>query len=161
MDRPDNHSLLEEAQEKRRARWKRNKRAERKRKRPPMSAKLSADSISEVWQERERRAEAHPGWITFNAKWRGGRGSWEFQCDSWAVRTLLQLEFWPRKVTAGKVARWMWSNDLQHGYNQASLRTMVYRAFEAIDILESVTNKAGDPFWPPFVPTGGRQSVAR
>lgn len=155
MDRVDDRLVLEEQQRKRRARWKRNKRSERerKRKRHPHPAHLGADLISEIWREREKRAEAHPGWIAFNAKWRGGRGSWEFQCDSWAVRTLLELESWPHKATAGKVARWMWANDLHHGYNQASLRTMVYRAFEAIDILENVTNKSGDPFWPPFVLT--------
>jgi hypothetical protein len=68
---------------------------------------------------------------------------------------ILESQHGVGKVSAGKVARWMASNGLRYGYKTNSLRTMVYRAFEAIDILETfVPRSGGGPAWPVFDPEG-------
>lgn len=145
-------------QAKRRARWRRNKEAERQRKAPPPSPPLPAEIIAEVWAERERRYErgAHYMWPV--PGWHYGRGSWEFQCDVWAVKTLLAIQLHKAKPSPGMIARWMADHGLAHGYahgeKSGSLRAMVGRALAAIAILE--TTKLRDwtePAWPEFIPT--------
>lgn len=137
---------------KQRARWVRNKRAERVRNALPEPPPLDPPQILAILEERDRRRQTYPHFLWNHPGWHGGRGSFEFQTDVWAVRTLIRAQTGKDRVTAGKVARWMEVNGLTHGFKVSSLRTMVYRAFEAIEILESVCRRKGDPpYWQRFV----------
>lgn len=136
---------------KRRARWRRNKRAERERKRIPAPAELDPAIAEHVWRERDKRAQLFPEWLCFLPGWHQGRGSEAFQCDVWAAQTMLELQHGARKISDGMIARWMIENDLTHGYMPNSLRTMVRRAREAIEVLEKGTMRTHkSPAWPPF-----------
>lgn len=142
---------VEASREKQRARWRRNKRAERLRKRPAGHRPLSPDLIERIWVERDQRLANYPLFLWNHPNWHWGRGSNAFQCDVWAVRTLLEWELGIKKISDGKIARWMVEHDLTHGYRPASLRTMVWRAREAIAILETAEGRVkGSPCWPPF-----------
>ncbi len=135
----------------RRARWRRNKRAERARKAAPLPAPLDTHLVQSIWTERNRRHENYPHFLWNHPDWHRGRGSFAFQCDVWAVRTLLEAQKHRSPVTAGEVARWLSENDLDHGFQTGSLRTMVYRAFEALKVLETAKRRrAAVPFWPAF-----------
>ncbi len=133
---------------KRRARWARNKIAERARKAPQEPPPLDPPQIAAIWAERDRRRQIYPHFLWNHPGWHGGRGSFEFQTDVWAVRTIIRAQTGKDRVTAGKIAQWMDANGLTHGFKINSLRTMVYRAFEAIEILETVGRRKGDPpYW--------------
>ena len=133
-------------QAKRRERWRRNKRAQRSRGTPPAPALLSQDFEASVWAERDRRRETYPHWLWINPRWTGGRGTYAFQTDVWAVRTLLEKQHHSRKITAGMIARRMAEINLTYDFKPSSLRTMVYRAYKAIAILEG--NVGRSPTWP-------------
>jgi len=137
---------------KRLARWARNKRAERARNMPPGLRPLKPQQILAVWAERDRRRQNYPHFLWNHPGWHGGRGSFEFQTDVWAARTIIRAQTGIDRVTAGKVARWMVANKLDHDYKVSSLRTMVYRALEAIEILETEGRQKGDPpYWQQFL----------
>ena len=140
--------------QRRRARWRRNKRAERSRNAKPLAALSDKRVEAEIWKECAARKERYPQYFSNVYDWRNGRGrgSFEFQCDVWAVRTLLEHTYDDRRsISDGKIARWMIQNDLSHGYKEGSLRTMVWRARQAIAIMETTPLfGASEPFWPPF-----------
>lgn len=49
------------------------------------------------------------------------------------------------------LANWLSTNGLDHGYKANSLRTMVWRALEAIEILETFTSwTIHEPAWAPL-----------
>lgn len=149
MDHRDGLTQLDAKQAKNRARWLRNKREARLRNQKSPPKTLCPEIIRQIWAERDCRAADYPGYLWNVRGWQYGRGTWEFQCDVWAVRTLLELQFDHASVTAGKVAHWMWENGLTHGYGAASLRTMAYRAYEAIKVLETIGGRRGQgPHWP-------------
>ena len=138
-------------QAKRRERWRRNKQAQRSHEKPMALASLTPEFEASVWAERDRRRLNYPGWLWTNPQWDGGRGTYKFLTDVWAVRTLLKKQHFPRKVTAGMVGRRMAEIGLYYDYKPGSLRTMVYRAYEAIAVLETHTNKFGEGLaWPTF-----------
>jgi hypothetical protein len=56
-----------------------------------------------------------------------------------------------KRITSGKVAKQMHSNGLGRDYSPASLRTVVYRALDLIERMESTQRRDGSgPLWPPF-----------
>ena len=136
---------------KRRARWRRNKRAERARRQPEPLLSSTEEFEARVWAERDRRRVTRPQCIWWHRSWTGGRASYSFQTDVWAVRTLLEKQHYPRGVTAGMVARRMAAIGLARGFKPSSLRTMVYPAYQAIVILEG-THEASvkEHSWPTF-----------
>lgn len=135
----------------RKARWLRNKRAERSRNRAAQAPPLPEKLIAEIWRERDRRLENYPRYHWNHQNWRYGRGSEEFQCEVWAVKTLLELQTPTKKISDGMISKWLVLHGVTHGYNASSLRTMVWRARQAIEFLETVTGRAGSaPCWPPF-----------
>jgi hypothetical protein len=134
-----------------RARWRRNKRDERARKKPPPAPPPSNAFVAQVVAERDRRRADYPGWLWICPQWHGGRGSYEFQTDVWAARSILAKQFGRSNVTAGKIARWLSAHGLEHGYKPNSLRTMVYRAIDAIEIMETyTTSRRSAPHWLTF-----------
>lgn len=148
-------SNIDPKQVRQRDRWRRNKRAARARKSRAPQVSIPTEIQHFIWAERERRYADYPGHLWNVHGWQSGRGSWDFLCDVWAVRTLLELQLGPTKITAGKVARWMWENDLRHGYKAESLRTMVYRAYAAIAVLETIGGRRGQsPHWSRSTQTG-------
>jgi len=147
----DGRRKVDERQERRRARWRRNKRAERARKKPSPPTPQSAEFIAKVMAERDRRRSDYPGWLWICSQWHGGRGSFEFQTDVWAARTILAKQIARSHVTAGMIARWLAAQGLHYGYKPSSLRTMVYRALEAIEVMETFTTRGVlEPHWPAF-----------
>lgn len=150
-EKPDRCLVARQAN--RRARWVRNKRAERARHAPPPP--LPPDPLIEkaIWAERDRRFASYPSYLWSYQDWGQGtgRGSFAFQCDVWAVKTLLKLQSPEEPVSAGQIARWMKEHGKSHGYKPGSLRTMVWRALAAIVILESAPSRAEvSSVWPPF-----------
>lgn len=149
----------EAKREKRRARWKRNKRDERQRKKPKPPAPPSKQLIEQIWSERDRRHNEGVRLHFYHPYHRGGRGTFAFQCDVWAVRTLLTHQLRLVTVSSGKIAAWMKANGFTHGYSDRSLRTMVWKALDAISDLEEVREIPGrlrrisEPAWQPFHPT--------
>lgn len=144
-------------QESKRARWRRNKRAERERKRPIPPRELPPTVLSMIESERAHRlAKGMPSDLSFNIT-NHGWGSYKFHCDVWSVRTRLRAQHPKKRITAGSVARWMRENGLSHGYKPSSLRTMVYRAFEAIKAMEEPSpnpffGRERGPWWEAFDP---------
>lgn len=135
----------------RRARWKRNKQAERKRKALPPLTPLPDAILKSIWTERDRRFETIPTSFFYLPEALGLYGSWEFHCDVWAARTIIETQHEGRRPTAGKVAKWMGRNQLSHGYQPNSLRTMVYRAYEAIALYEATKlSGSSTPIWTQF-----------
>lgn len=140
-----------------RARWRRNKRDERARKKPPEPPPPSEEFVAKVFAERDRRRQEYPWWLDWDTKWEGGCGSYELITDVWAARMILEKQFGVGRVSAGRVAKWMQARGKRYGYKDNSLRTIVYRAFGAIEILETFTgarrnpNKGATP-WLPFDP---------
>lgn len=134
---------------KRRAQWRQSKRAERARKASKPSPPVDPVTIERIWREKARREQHYPSFLWNNPLWLGGRGTYLFQCDVWAVRTLLEQQHPLRNITAGQIARWMQANQLSHGYKAESLRTMVWRAQKAIAVLETTPSRSGDgSLWP-------------
>lgn len=149
--RPASQNTETRKQRARRARWKRNKQAERKRKAVPPLAPLPDAMKNLIWRERDRRIEAIPTRFFYLAEALGLYGSWEFHCDVWAARTIIEIQNEGRIPTAGKVAKWMGRNQLSHGYQPNSLRTMVYRAYEAIALYEKTQlSGTSTPIWSQF-----------
>lgn len=148
---------IDSEQSKRRARWQRNKMAERARLRKPLPTSLNQCVIDQIFAERDRRIFDYPGYtrISFGAH-RSGWGTHEFHCDVWAARTALELLLKHRKISDGLIANWMAERGLAHGYAHAgrssSLRTMVGRARKAIAIREAANTFMGrEPVWPIFM----------
>ena len=145
--------------EKQRARWKRNKRAERARKKPlrKVPHELSPDFISAVEKERERRLNVDCGGAdVFRSSFYYEDGTWEkaigFAADVWAVTTILEAKWGPGSATIAAVHAELEASGRMHGYTSQSLRKMIYKARERITILETtgLPWMHGEPFWPPF-----------
>ena len=151
MDSDDNANSESDQLEKRRARWRRNKRAERACRQPEPLSLPTEDFQARVWAERDCRRANLPRCVWWDRSWRDGRGSYAFQTDVWAVRTLLEKQHQPCGVTAGMVARRMAAIGLTHDFKLSSLRTMVYRAYQAIVILEGRHEASvSEDSWPTF-----------
>ena len=125
-----------EQQAMRRARWLRNKRAQRSREKPMAPPPLPRDVEASVWEERDRRRRDYPQWAFCHCPWTSGKGNYDFLTDVWAVRALLLKQHQSGRVTAGMVARRMTEIGLSHGFKPTVLRTMVYRAYGAIAFVE-------------------------
>lgn len=145
------------SQELKRARWRRNKRAERERRRPLPPSELPVEVLSAIEEESSLRLrKGKPPDLQFNITDHGW-GSHAFHCDVWSVRTRLRAQRPGARITAGTVARWMAENGLSYGYKASSLRTMVYRAFNAISAMEQpnlspLFGRARGPWWGAFDP---------
>jgi hypothetical protein len=141
---------------KRRDRWRRNKRDERARKAHASPQALDAGIIERIWAERDRRLTSFPTYCFDHPNWHSMQAALELHCDVWAVREILKAGGGHKRVTAGKVANLMHSSGLGRDYTPASLRTVVYRAFDLIEKLESMQRRDGSgPIWPPFCASNG------
>jgi len=141
-------------QERRRARWRRNKRNSRARSAPPQRLP-SKELVAKVLAERDRRAVV-PGDAEYlwRASWFYKEGTWEratsFVADVWAATTLLEYQFGAGQATPTRVARWLVNNGRAQGYTAGSLRTKVYQARDRIEILEQDHEFWRGPIWHPF-----------
>ncbi len=142
MDNCDTPRETDGMQAKRRARWRRNKRAARARLRKPIPTPLDLAVIEQIFAERDRRSDVYriPWTMHFGAH-NHGWGTHDFHFDVWATRTVLERMHGERKISDGLIANWLAENGLAHGYahggRSSSLRTMVSRARKAVEQLES------------------------
>jgi hypothetical protein len=151
-------------QERRRARWRRNKAAARARARPKTHPPSPA-FVARVLAERDRRERARWLWdhpelgywkrrdLWVNAGSWGGRNMWiEFVADVWTARTLLEKEFGAGKATPTRIARWLMENDRRHGYAESSLRPKVYQARAFVEAIEALPRGSDDDqaCWAPW-----------
>jgi hypothetical protein len=150
-------------QEKQRARWRRNKSAERARSTQYAPQIPSPEFVARVMEERDRRLAvlATPGEYPYEL-WAGLEsyrvpGTWQkvdsktqrFLADVWVARTLLKHQFGRAGATA--IAKWLTESGCNPGYAKGSLRVMVTRALDRIVLLETTAHYYRDEaFWPPF-----------
>lgn len=150
----------ESIREKQRARWRRNKKAERARSKPECPPPPK-EFLAKVLAERDRRSNREAVRSIWNDPklryWtREGRSilvnrnsgqPWiPFVADVWAARTLIEHQFGMGTATPTKIARWLTENDRLHGYASGSIRPMVYRALESLARLEGAGTS--EPIWP-------------
>lgn len=144
---------------KQRARWRRNKRAARERRR--MKPQPMTDHfLAAVLAERDRRAKlGEESSYVFRPQPFFRKGSWRkavvFAADVWAATTLLEAKHGAGKATPTRIAAKLEELGLTHGYSELSLRKMVYRARTRINSLETTGHpwSPDDPFWKPFEPS--------
>lgn len=140
--------------EKRRARWRRNKRtarAEAVRTARPLPPGL----LTAVLAERDRRASDTR--ITMRWRWpsfiksEAAEKAVAFVADVWAAKTLLEWQHGEGSGKPTRIARWLADNEATHGYADSSLRVMAYRALDRLKIAESDDGLAmDDEPWPKF-----------
>jgi hypothetical protein len=141
--------------EKQRARWRRNKRAERQRK-APGRVDVSAEFRATVFSERDRRAKlSREASYSIRLDSFYASGSWEkaisFAADVWAATVLIEAEWGDGKATPTRILRLLQSMGRTHGYTEQSLRKMIYKARERVHMLETRGHpwSPDEPFWPP------------
>jgi hypothetical protein len=144
--------MVDETQERRRARWRRNKRAAREAGRPTASPP-TAKVFQEVLEERDRLAADRSVTASWRHAWFYKPGTevkaLGFAADVWAAKTILSYEFGLEEASPTRIARWLSRNGRTHGYAPASLRVMVYRA---LDRIQKAQNDPLSP-WPEFPET--------
>lgn len=144
-------------QEKRRARWRRNKADERRRKtagqqHPPIDPGFERS----IWAERDKRLRTFPWNLPRLADGRSHHRrmyeeTYDLVCDVWAVETLLMTQRDGAKVSDGKIADWLYGSGKTHDVKLSSLRTKVWRARKVVRYLEEAPARDGNgPFWPKF-----------
>lgn len=146
--------------EKQRARWQRNKKAERKRK-STYPRELSPQLVARVIKERNRRISETP---YVGVYWRHAdyfkAGSWEkalcFAADVWAADVILKEEWGPKGAKPSRVAAWIEAHGHPHTYACETMRKMIYKARQRIKVLETrgLISEPGRVFWPQFDPHG-------
>lgn len=143
-------------EEKRRARWRRNKSAQRDRARP-QPRPLNSDFVRRVYAERDRRVElASLGaarWpeATYLFGARLGRAV-GLAADVWLAETLHE-EVWGRgTASAARICRLLQQMGRTHGYSEGTLRKFIPKARKRIRFLETSGEpwQEGHLYWPPF-----------
>lgn len=146
-----------------RARWKRNKQAERERK-SSFPQPLAQSYIDQIMFERDRRAEAfdgtpnviRPNHFYFES------GTYEralrFLANVWAADLILEAEWGPGGAKPRRVAKWFKQHGICHGYSDLSFPKMLSTARSRIKELEEpyVLN-SGKPIWPPIEQNSSRR----
>lgn len=138
--------------ERRRERWRRNKRDARMRAKPVRLC-LSPELDAQLMVERDQRAAiATRCWHhrhTHQLGYDVGRNA-EFAADVWAARALLERELGPNMATPTRISRWLVQSDRTHSYAANSLRPMIYFALKLIYALETKPHLdgAGENYWP-------------
>lgn len=145
-------------QDKRRARWQRNKRAERAR-RSPYPRILPNEFKDRVLKERDLRVDEamradtviRPGHSFFEP------GTYErairFAADVWAADTWLKGEWGTKGAMPRRVAAWLAMHGGPHSYTEKSLPKMIRKARERVVQLERPLPWNWDrPIWAPFDP---------
>ena len=128
--------------EKDRARWKRNKRAERARKAASPPREPPDDMIAAIMAERDKRSADRSPWRHW--VWSYEDKAMAFIADVWAAKTILEWQHGSIRVTPAKIVRRLPDLANKYGYTAASLRVMIYRALHRIDLMEG---KVPTPHW--------------
>ncbi len=143
-------------QDKRRDRWRRNKKAARDRK-TTSESKPSAAFMRRVMKARDRRTQVSSNvhWL-----WRPSgyfeAASWEkaigFAADVWLAKTVLSKQIGHDSVSPTRISRWLTDHGRDWGYSANSLRKMVYAALERIELLQTNGEpwSPHKPYWRPF-----------
>lgn len=147
--------------ERRRARWRRNKQAERARKKQKRR-EPSPKFVDAVFAERDRRASLQSASsYTFRHPSFTKEGTWErairFTADVWAASMLVEAEFGIGEATPTRIKGKLQQLGWTHDYSDQSLRKMIYRARERIETLETTGHlmSPGTKLWEPFDPESG------
>lgn len=142
--------------EKQRARWLRNKRAQRERAKQDVRVP-SPKLLRMVRAERNRRVKFG---LQGSPAWREGhyfdkaalKKAVTFAADVWEATVLIDYELGEGKATPTRIARHLadWGKD--QGYSDQSLRKMVYVARDRIAYMESCADPANPSrtVWEPF-----------
>lgn len=145
-------------EQKRRARWRRNKEAQRNRTKLAATNEvtINEDLAKRVWAERDRRLRNFP-WSLSHLPGRRfyprrmRESSYPLVCDVWAVEILLQDGQDDKRISDGKIAKWLIANGRSPDVKATSLRTLVGRARIVVRHLEDSPARGGHgPFWPKF-----------
>lgn len=144
--------------EKQRARWRRNKHAERKRGRPrPAFVDPWFQEVAELERDR-REATAYPGarcWPEFNYLF-GDRldRAISLAADVWLAVTCYEAQHGPGSATTARICRWLKAAGRTNGYTPGSLRKLTPKARDRILLLETTNADFGQrvPYWTQFVP---------
>ncbi len=143
-------------EEKRSARWLRNKQALRERAR---IKPLLIDPLFEarVLQERDRRISKEYQGIGFfpNRNFLMGESAdraFAFAADVWAAETLLEAEWGTGNATPTRIRDKLTAMDRTHDYTQGSLRKMIYIALQRVRQLETTVDPCDtvEMIWPAF-----------
>lgn len=98
----------------------------------------------------------HPDLASYSYRW----ALLDFTADVWAAQVVLEEQYGRKCHSPTKIVTWLVERGLTHGCTRASLRTMVYRAFEKLRRLENepYLYDQREVVWPPF---SLREAVAR
>ena len=143
---------------KQRARWKRNKQAQRNRERlaKPKLQPIDPQIEASVWVERDRRLRNFPWWIWDLKEKRfyprqTRAETYPFICDVWAAITLLETQTQGSKITNVMIGEFLWVRGKRHGVKKASFRTKIPRAKKIIGHLEEAPAlDFRGAYWPKF-----------
>lgn len=145
-------------QDKRRARWQRNKQAERAR-RSPYPRILPNEFRDRVLDERDLRVDDA---LRADTVIRIGHAFYEprtyerairFAADVWAADTWLREEWGSKGAMPRRVRTWLEEHGAPHGYSEKSLPKMLRKARGRIEQLERPQPWNRDrPIWSPFNP---------
>lgn len=147
---------------KQRARWQRNKQAERARKRS-QPRKLSPQFERAVFFERDWRLREGLGGMSC---WKGAERfyrvndprdrAYALMADVWAARTLIEARISPRRASPTLIRDELKRLGYTHGYTDGSLRKLIYKALERIKRQETESDNwwrsPQHVHWPPFRP---------
>lgn len=156
-----------ERQLSRRARWAHDKRVERARKNHRSTEEVPKQVVAAIMQERDRRVAAFASrregypyqlWAQFERVSNSLRHH-ALLGDVWAARMLLTQQ--RVKTGPSAIAAWLRSEGRTHGYSQASLRVVIARSLERIQLLETTPSvrRPLEMIWPPFDPSPGSATV--
>lgn len=145
-------------EDKRRARWRRNKRSQRERKKASPRP-LPRGFELRVWDERDRRvAAAFRGiWCWPESRYLSGdrlNRAVGLAADVWATDVLFKARLGGDKPSAALVCEALKRSGRTYGYTDGSLRKLIAKARERVRLLEITGDpwKPGEVFWPPFEP---------
>jgi hypothetical protein len=144
--------------EKQRARWKRNKRAQRALQKAlaPLQRPIDAEFAELVWKERDKRLNNFPWYLPRlpdgrHYKRHLNQTSYPFVCDVWAALTLLESQNPGKNISTGKIAKWLEINGRIGAFTIGSVRMKVRRARPVIKFLEDAPARNGlGRYWPNF-----------
>ncbi len=143
------------AQDRKRLKEREKKAAQRARRPKPVAPPQPSDDFIELaFAERDFRLNReyamwrHPDLPTYAYRW----AHLIFSADVWVAQVVLEKQYGRRCTSPTRIVNWLVERGLTHGCTNASLRTMVYRAFEKVKRLESETYlfDRREVVWPPF-----------
>ena len=143
------------ARDQRRAKERQKKAAQRARRPKPVAMPEPSDEfIALAFAERDFRLKReyamwrHPDLPTYAYRW----AHLTFSADVWVAQVVLEKQHGRKCTSPTRIVNWLVERGLTHGCTNASLRTMVYRAFEKLKRLESEAYlfDRREVVWPPF-----------